>query len=128
MRLYLPSRIDFFARHRLAAAVVGIVAATGISFTMARWLVFRPPIGWRESQVDRAVRPVSRDVVRHERQDQASAGFARDLPRNGTGRDQGDRRDDRRAHPQVGPVERVDDRETQMARGAATRGQAQTAG
>jgi dolichol-phosphate mannosyltransferase len=40
VRLYLPSRIDFFARHRLAAAVVGIVAATGISFTMARWLVF----------------------------------------------------------------------------------------
>ncbi len=40
VRLYLPSRVDFFARHRLAAAVVGIVAATGISFTMARWLVF----------------------------------------------------------------------------------------
>jgi dolichol-phosphate mannosyltransferase len=40
VRLYLPSRIEFFDRHRLAAAVVGIVAATGISFTMARWLVF----------------------------------------------------------------------------------------
>jgi dolichol-phosphate mannosyltransferase len=40
VRLYLPSRIAFFDRHRLAAAVVGIVAATGISFTMARWLVF----------------------------------------------------------------------------------------
>jgi dolichol-phosphate mannosyltransferase len=40
VRLYLPSRIGFFDRHRLAAAVVGIVAATGISFTMARWLVF----------------------------------------------------------------------------------------
>ena len=40
VRLYLPSRVDFFARHRLAAAVVGIVAATGVSFTMARWLVF----------------------------------------------------------------------------------------
>jgi dolichol-phosphate mannosyltransferase len=40
VRLYLPSRIAFFDRHRLAAAVVGIVAATGISFSMARWLVF----------------------------------------------------------------------------------------
>jgi dolichol-phosphate mannosyltransferase len=40
VRLYLPSRIEFFDHHRLAAAVVGIVAATGISFTMARWLVF----------------------------------------------------------------------------------------
>jgi dolichol-phosphate mannosyltransferase len=40
LRLYLPSRVAFFARHRLAAAVVGIVTATGISFTMARWLVF----------------------------------------------------------------------------------------
>ena len=40
VRLYLPSRVAFFDRHRLAAAVVGIVAGTGISFTMARWLVF----------------------------------------------------------------------------------------
>jgi dolichol-phosphate mannosyltransferase len=40
VRLYLPSRVSFFARHRLAAAVVGIVAATGISFSMSRWLVF----------------------------------------------------------------------------------------
>jgi dolichol-phosphate mannosyltransferase len=40
VRLYLPSRIDFFNRHRLAAAVVGIVAATAISFSMSRWLVF----------------------------------------------------------------------------------------
>jgi dolichol-phosphate mannosyltransferase len=40
VRLYLPSRVEFFDRHRLAAAVVGIVAATGISFSMARWLVF----------------------------------------------------------------------------------------
>ena len=35
VRLFLPSRFGFFARHRLAAAVVGIVAATGISFSMA---------------------------------------------------------------------------------------------
>jgi dolichol-phosphate mannosyltransferase len=40
VRLYLPSRIEFFDHHRLAAAVVGIVAATGISFSMSRWLVF----------------------------------------------------------------------------------------
>lgn len=40
VRLYLPSRIAFFAQHRLAAAVVGIVAATGISFSMSRWIVF----------------------------------------------------------------------------------------
>jgi dolichol-phosphate mannosyltransferase len=40
LRLYLPVRIGFFARHRLAAAVVGIVVATGISFSMSRWIVF----------------------------------------------------------------------------------------
>jgi dolichol-phosphate mannosyltransferase len=40
VRLYLPARVAFFARHRLAAAVVGIVGATGISFTMSRWIVF----------------------------------------------------------------------------------------
>ena len=42
LRLLLPMRVPFFSKHRLAAAVVGIVAATGISFSMARWLVFRP--------------------------------------------------------------------------------------
>ena len=40
VRLYLPTRVGFFARHRLAAAVVGIVGATGISFSMSRWIVF----------------------------------------------------------------------------------------
>jgi dolichol-phosphate mannosyltransferase len=40
LRLYLPTQLEFFARHRLAAAVVGIVAATGISFSMSRWIVF----------------------------------------------------------------------------------------
>jgi dolichol-phosphate mannosyltransferase len=40
VRLYLPAHVGFFARHRLAAAVVGIVGATGISFSMSRWLVF----------------------------------------------------------------------------------------
>ena len=40
LRVMLPGRIGFFARHRLAAAVVGIVGATGISFSMSRWVVF----------------------------------------------------------------------------------------
>jgi dolichol-phosphate mannosyltransferase len=40
LRLYLPLHMGFFARHRLAAAVVGIVVATGISFSMSRWVVF----------------------------------------------------------------------------------------
>ncbi len=40
IRLLLPGWVGFFARHRLAAAVAGIVAATGISFSMARWFVF----------------------------------------------------------------------------------------
>lgn len=39
-RLALPKYVGFFNRHKLLAAVVGIVAATGISFTMARWFVF----------------------------------------------------------------------------------------
>jgi dolichol-phosphate mannosyltransferase len=55
--LYLPTRVDFFARHRLAAAAVGIIAATGISFSMSRWIVFtrRPP----------APRPPSRSASSH---------------------------------------------------------------
>ncbi len=40
VRVYLPEQVQFFDRHKLAAAVVGIVAATGISFSMSRWLVF----------------------------------------------------------------------------------------
>jgi dolichol-phosphate mannosyltransferase len=42
LRLMLPSSFPFFHRHKLAAAVVGIVAATGISFSMSRWVVFSP--------------------------------------------------------------------------------------
>ena len=41
IRLYLPGQVEFFNRHRLAAALVGIVVATGISFSMSRWVVFR---------------------------------------------------------------------------------------
>ncbi len=41
LRLHLPRWLPFFDRHRLMAAVVGIVMATGLSFSMARWFVFR---------------------------------------------------------------------------------------
>jgi dolichol-phosphate mannosyltransferase len=41
VRLGLPRIVPFFDSHRLAAAVVGIVLATGVSFTMARWVVFK---------------------------------------------------------------------------------------
>ncbi len=41
LRIVLPGRFAFFHRHKLAAAVVGIVAATGISFSLSRWVVFR---------------------------------------------------------------------------------------
>lgn len=40
LRMVLPVRVAFFGRHRLAAALVGIVAATGISYSMSRWVVF----------------------------------------------------------------------------------------
>jgi dolichol-phosphate mannosyltransferase len=42
LRLTLPRYFAFFNAHKLAAAVVGIVTATGISFSMSRWVVFRP--------------------------------------------------------------------------------------
>lgn len=41
LRLSLPAHFRFFDDHKLAAALVGIVAATGVSFTLARWVVFR---------------------------------------------------------------------------------------
>jgi dolichol-phosphate mannosyltransferase len=59
LRLYLPNTFGFFERHRLAAALVGIVTATGISFSMARWFVF----GHRPTSTptsDRPVRPAKR--------------------------------------------------------------------
>jgi dolichol-phosphate mannosyltransferase len=40
LRLYLPLRFGFFTRHKLYAAVVGIIVATAISFSMSRWVVF----------------------------------------------------------------------------------------
>ena len=43
VRLYLPTTSRSSRRHRLAAAVVGIVGATGISFSMSRWIVFIAP-------------------------------------------------------------------------------------
>ncbi len=45
LRLILPRQFAFFQRHKLAAAVVGIVAATAISFSMSRWVVFRRSSG-----------------------------------------------------------------------------------
>ena len=70
LRLALPRSVGFFARHRLAAAVVGIVAATGISFTMARWFVFGqappPPEGKAASPAARrrcaGLRPHARRI------------------------------------------------------------------
>lgn len=59
-RLLLPSRIPFFARHRLAAAVTGIVAATGISFSLARWFVFSN----RSQRVQPATEPLLDPVGR----------------------------------------------------------------
>ena len=41
IRLLLPRKVQFFNDHKLAAAVVGIVVATGLSFSMSRWVVFR---------------------------------------------------------------------------------------
>jgi dolichol-phosphate mannosyltransferase len=41
IRLLLPRKVSFFNEHKLAAAVVGIVVATGLSFSMSRWVVFR---------------------------------------------------------------------------------------
>jgi dolichol-phosphate mannosyltransferase len=40
LRLTLPRVVPFFNAHRLAAAVVGVVTATGLSFSMSRWFVF----------------------------------------------------------------------------------------
>jgi dolichol-phosphate mannosyltransferase len=81
VRLYLPTRVAFFGRHRLAAAVVGIVAATGISFSMSRWIVFS------------------------RRADPNRSGPSD--PR----RNQGDRRHDGSTHAQVGPEDGVDERQ-----------------
>ena len=41
IRLWLPTQIAFFNDHKLAAALVGIILATGISFSMARYFVFK---------------------------------------------------------------------------------------
>ena len=43
IRVGLPNYVDFFRNHYHSAAVIGIVAATGVSFTMSRWLVFKTP-------------------------------------------------------------------------------------
>lgn len=43
IRLWLPTQVAFFNSHKLVAALVGIVLATGISFSMARYFVFKSP-------------------------------------------------------------------------------------
>lgn len=45
LSLGLPRVVPFFNDHKLVAAVVGIVAATGVSFSMARWVVFHGRTG-----------------------------------------------------------------------------------
>lgn len=56
LRLGLPLQFAFFRDHRLVAAVVGIVAATAVSFTLARALVFRsrPTLGHDSRAIDPA--------------------------------------------------------------------------
>jgi dolichol-phosphate mannosyltransferase len=58
LRLLLPRYVGFFHDHKLMAAVVGIVTATGVTFTMARWLVFNPQKAAeaREAEHDRRLR------------------------------------------------------------------------
>jgi putative flippase GtrA len=56
MRLLLPRYSAFFNAHKLAAAVVGIVTATGISFTLSRWWVFRHH--HRDGQADGGAPPL----------------------------------------------------------------------
>lgn len=41
LSLGLPRKVAFFHDHKLAAAVVGIVAGTAFNFPMSRWVVFR---------------------------------------------------------------------------------------
>jgi dolichol-phosphate mannosyltransferase len=53
LRMVLPVRVAFFSRHRLAAALVGIVAATGISFSMSRWVVFNRRTAARDPAASR---------------------------------------------------------------------------
>lgn len=64
LRLQLPDWSPFFDRHRLAAAVVGIVVATTISFSMARWIVFRREPEVRDKSTDRSTQ-LTPDVVLH---------------------------------------------------------------
>ena len=63
LSLGLPNWSTFFADHKLAAAVVGIVAATGISFSMSRWVVFRRRPGDEPGASRRAPGPSPRAAV-----------------------------------------------------------------
>lgn len=42
-RFGLPSWSTFFRQHLHTAALIGIICSTGLSFSLARWLVFRRP-------------------------------------------------------------------------------------
>lgn len=62
LSLGLPSRVEFFQNHKLVAAVVGIVAATGISFSMSRWIVFRRSVATSPLPLS----GLSERIVRHD--------------------------------------------------------------
>ncbi|MGO9599136.1 MAG: GtrA family protein [Isosphaeraceae bacterium] len=65
LRLYLPLQFGFFARHKLYAAVVGIIIATAISFSMSRWVVFirRPEMDPAEDLTSSPVGTVLQESV-----------------------------------------------------------------
>ena len=63
LSLDLLLRIPFFNQHKLLAAVVGIVAATGISFSMSRWVVFRNRPSTEDVEADLADELDSAEVL-----------------------------------------------------------------
>lgn len=67
IRLLLPRKVAFFNAHKLAAAVVGIVVATGLSFSMSRWVVFRRKPADDGSTANEKWSDLSADGMRSER-------------------------------------------------------------
>ena len=61
--LGLPRKVPFFNAHKLIAAVVGIVFATGISFSMSRWVVFRRKPGDPSPKTDNKALLASVELV-----------------------------------------------------------------
>jgi dolichol-phosphate mannosyltransferase len=87
LRLILPNTFGFFRRHRLAAAVVGIVAATGISFTMARWFVFgQKPAASPSADGSTSPSPPKRRALAGLRPTTPRAGSSRPLEGSSAGR------------------------------------------